>query len=168
MSKMFIGRFVASMLALLLASCALQAQSQSAVLSEEDEAAILASLLELEMKSLDSEFGNIRTFSSTNIGSVSARQIAKHGFSLIGVHEIQKWKIDHVIEYLVIRSIDLRNGIAVVKLSAVKEGRPCFAPAFYSERSFTYLFRKNADQWVGRLLKRSVPFPFSKRVATMP
>src|SRR5258705_1656406 len=163
MSKMFIGRFVASMLALLLASSTLQAQSQSAVLSEEDEAEILESLLELEMKSLDSEFGNIRTFSSTNIGSVSAKQIAKHGFSLIGDREIKKGKIDHVIEYLVIRSIALRKGIAVVKLSPVREGHPCFVPAFYTERSFTYVFRKNADQWVGRLLKRSVPFPFSKR-----
>jgi hypothetical protein len=156
-------------LALLLASSALQAQTQSVVLSEEDEAEILESLLELEMKSfLDSEFGHIRTFSSTNIGSVSARQLVKHGFSLIGDREIQKGRIDHVIEYLVIRNIDLRKRIAVVKVSAVTEGRPCFAPAFYRERSFSYVFRKNADQWVGRLLKRSVPFPFTKRVATVP
>jgi hypothetical protein len=165
---MFSGRFVASMLVLMVTSFALHAQSQSAVLSEKDEAEILESLLELDMKSLDSEIGSIRRFSSANISSVSQRQIAKHGFSFIKDSEIQEWKTEHLIDYLVIRSIDLRNGIAVVKLSAVTEGRPCFAPAFRSERSFTYAFRKDADRWVGRLLKRSVPFPFSKRVATMP
>jgi hypothetical protein len=169
MSKI-IGRFVASILALLLASGVLHAQGKSAALSEEDEAKILESLVELQKKYLspDSELGTIRIFSSANISSVSQRQIAKLGLSVITELDIQKSKIDNVIEYVVIRSIDLRNGIAVVKLSAVSEGRPCFGPAFYSVRSFSYAFQKNADQWEGRLLKRSLPFPFSKRVATMP
>jgi len=170
MSKMFIGRFVASILALLIASSVLptHGQSQSGVLSDEDEAEILESLLQLEIKPLGSEFGNIRTFSSDNIGSVAASRIAKNGFSLKAARDIQRWKHEHVIEYVVIRSIYLRDGIVVVRLSAVTEGRPCFAAAFSTERSFTYEFQKSAKEWVGRLVKRPVPFPFSRSLATTP
>ena len=170
MSKMFIGRFVASILALLIASSVLHThgQSQSGVLSDEDEAEILESLIQLEIKPLGSEFGSIRTFSSANIGRISAARITKLGFSLREPRDIQRRRNDYVIEYVVIRTIHLREGIVVVKLSAVMEGRPCFAPAFSMERSFTYEFQKSAKEWVGRLVKRPGPFPFSKRVWTMP
>ena len=167
-SNMFFGKLVASMLALILGSGVLHAQGQRAVLSEEDEGQIIESLIKLETKFFDTEFGGLRTFSSVNLSSVLARKIAGLGFSLIEDREIQEKKTDHVIEYLVIRGIDLRNGRVIVKLSAVAEGRPCFAPAFRTERSFTYVFWKEADQWVGRLSKGSAPFPFINRAATMP
>jgi hypothetical protein len=164
MSKMFIGRFVASILTLLIASSGLRAhgQSQSALISDEDEAAILETLLRLEIKTLGSEIGNIRAFSSDNLSKVSARRIEKLGFYVIAPSNIEKGKSDHVVEYVVVRSIHLRRGIVVVKLSAVTEGRPCFAPAFSRERSFTYEFQKSLTEWVGRLVKRSAPFPFSR------
>ena len=65
MMKLF-GQLVASILAILIASSVLVSygQSQSGVVSEQDEAEILESLLQKEIKPLGSEFGNIRTFSS--------------------------------------------------------------------------------------------------------
>lgn len=64
MCKMFIRRFFASILVLLIASSVLltNGQSQSGVLSDEDEAEILESLIQPEIKPLGSEFGNIRIF----------------------------------------------------------------------------------------------------------
>jgi len=170
MCKMFIGRFVASIVALLIASSVLltQGQSQSGVLSDEDEAEILESLIQLEIKPLGSEFGTIRIFSSDNIGSVLATRIAKHGFSLMAPSEIKRLKQEYVVDYVVIRSISLRDGIVVVRLSTVTEGRPCFAPPFARERSFTYEFQENPTGWVGKLVKRPVPFPFTMSLATMP
>jgi hypothetical protein len=164
MMKLF-GQFVASILAILIASSVLVSygQSQSAVVSERDEAEILESLLQKEIKPFGSEFGNIRTFSSDNIGSVSATRIEKQGFSLMASGDIQRFSSDHVIEYLVIRSIYRRDGFVVVRLSAVTEGQPCFARAFSIERSFTYTFQKSAKEWVARLVKRPAPFTLSRK-----
>jgi hypothetical protein len=168
MMKLF-GKFVASILAILILSSVLVSygQSQSGVVSEQDEAEILESLLQKEIKPLNSEFGNIRTFSSDNIGSVSATLIEKQGFSLMASGDIQRFRSDHVIEYLVIRSIYRRDGFVVVRLSAVTEGQGCFARVF-QERSFTYTFQKSAKEWVARLVKRPAPFTFSRSLATTP
>ena len=168
MCKMFIGGFVASILALLIASSVLltHGQSQSGVLSDEDEAEILESLLQLKIEPLG--FGNIRIFSSDNIGSVLATRIAKHGFSLMAAREIETLKQGYVVDYVVIRSMYLRDGIAVVRLSTVTEGRPCFAPPVSRERSFTYEFQKNPTGWVGKFVKRPLPFPFIRSLATTP
>jgi hypothetical protein len=171
MSKMlFIGRFVASILALLIASSVLHihGQSQSGVLSDEDEAEILESLIQLEIKPLGSEFGSPWIFSSDNISSVVATRIAKHGFKLMAADEIKRSRQEYVVDYVVIRSIYRRDGIVVVRLSAVTEGRPCFARAFSRERSFTYEYQKNLRRWVGKLVKRPVPFPFTRSLATTP
>ncbi len=170
MYKMFIRRFVASILGLLIASSVLliNGQSQSGILSDEDEAEILESLIQSEIKPPGSEFGNIRIFSSDNIGSVSATRIAKHGFSLMTAREIERLKQEYVVDYGVIRSIYLRDGIVVVRLSTVTEGRPCFAPPFSRERSFTYEFQKNPTGWVGKLVKRPEPFLFTRSLATTP
>ncbi|MCM3901852.1 MAG: hypothetical protein ND866_09115 [Pyrinomonadaceae bacterium] len=113
MCKMFIRRFVASILVLLIASSVLltNGQSQSGVLSDEDEAEILESLIQSEIKPLGSEFGSIRIFSSDNIGLVLATRIAKHGFSLMAAREIERLKQEYLVDYVVIRSISLRNGI---------------------------------------------------------
>ena len=170
MCKMFIRRFVASILGLLIASSVLltNGQSQSGILSDEDEAEILESLIQSEIKPLGSEFGNIRVFSSDNIGSVSATRIAKHGFSLMTAREIERLKQEYVVDYVVIRSISLRNGIVVVRLSIVTEGRACFAALISGERSFTYWYKKNPTGWVGKLVKRPEPFPFTRSWATTP
>ena len=165
MCRMFIGRFVASIIALLIASSVLltHGQSQSGVLSDEDEADILESLIQSEIKPLGSEFGSIRIFSSDNISSASATRLAKHGFSVRKASEIARSKQENVVDYLVIRSLYRRDGIVVIRLSNVTEGRPCFAPSFSRERSFTYEFKKDPFVWLGKLVNGPVPFSFTKR-----
>ena len=161
MCRMFIGRFVASIVALLITSSVLltHGQIQSGPLSDEDEAEILESLIQSEIKPLGSEFGSIRIFSSDNLSSASATRIAKHGFSVVKASEIERSKQENVVDYLVIRSLYRRDGIVVIRLSNVTEGRPCFAPSFSRERSFTYEFKKDPFVWVGKLVKGPVPSP---------
>jgi len=167
---MFIERFIASILVLLITSGVLlsHGQSQNDVLSDEDEAEVLESLIQLEINSLNSEFGSTRIFSSDKMSSVSATRIAKHGFSLMTAREIESLKQGYVVDYVVIRSIFLRDGIVVVRLSAVTEGRPCFAPAFSRERSLTYEFQKKPSGWGYKLVKRPFRFPFTWSLATTP
>ena len=141
------------------------AQSQSSSLSDEDEADILESLLQLATKPFDSDFVSTRNFFSENISSVSASRIKQYGFSLRSPGDIESTKRDQVIEYVVIRGIYPKGGMVVVSVSVVTEGRPCFAPAFSTQRSFSYVFKKSGEQWVGRLLKGPVPFPFSRSLA---
>jgi hypothetical protein len=162
MSKLF--RFVTSILVLVMATSMshTHGQTQSARLSDEDEAEILESLLQLATKPLDPDFGGTRTFSSENISSVSASRLKQLGFSLLWAPDIERSKREHVIDYVLIREMYPKDGIVVVRLSVVSEGRPCFAPAFSTQRSFTYYFEKSGKQWVGRLVKRPAPFPFSR------
>ena len=170
MSRFLTVRFVASVLALLLVSNFLQAQSRYGAISEQDEAGILESLikLELEKKTLGSEIGYIRTFASANLSSVSARQLEKHGFTMIRDDEIQIRKTSWVIDYLMVRNMELKNGLVTVMISAVTEGRPCFGPAFRSQRSFTYTFRKEGEEWVGQLLRTSFPMSYPRKSFTTP
>jgi hypothetical protein len=165
MSNFIIGRFVTSILALLIVGSMSHALGQGNALADEDEAAILESLIKLETNHLGAEFSAVRFFSSENIGPLAVLRIAKLGFGLVSAGDIERGKRDHVVDYAVIRSIYLKDGIVTVRVSVVKEGRPCFAPAFSTERSFTYVFQKSANEWVGRLARRSSPFLFSKSVA---
>jgi hypothetical protein len=168
MSNLFSRRFVTAILALLIVGSMSHtlSQSQSKTLSDEDEAEILESLIQLETKQLGGEFGPVRYFSSENIGSLSASRITKHGFWLISPGDIQTRKRDYLLNYVVIRSIHPKDGIVVVRVSVVTEGRPCSAPAFSTERSFTYWFTKTANEWIGRLVKGPSPFLFSKSMRT--
>jgi len=167
MTDLFSRRFVTAILTLLIAGSMSHAlsQSQSNALSDEDEAEILESLIQLETKHLGGEFGAVRYFSSENIGSLSASRITKHGFWLIYPSDIERGRRDYMLNYVVIRSIYPKDGIVVVRVSVVTEGRPCFAPAFSTERSFTYWFKKSANEWVGRLVKRPSPLLFLKSIA---
>lgn len=170
MSNMFVGRFVALILASLIVSGVFLArgQSQSTLLSDAEKADIVESLLQLEIEAQDSEFENIRNISSDNIGSVSTTRIEKHGFSLKSAGQIESLKKDHVVEYVVIRRIYLRDGILVVRLSRVIEGRPCFSPAFSRERSFTYEYLYGSTGWVGRLVRKPLPFLLVRSLAIKP
>lgn len=167
MSNLFSRRFVTAILALFVAGSMSHnlSQTQSNTVSDQDEADILESLIQLETKQLGAEFGAVSYFSSENIGSLSASRITKHGFSLISPDYIQTRRLDYVLDYVVIRSIHPKDGIVEVRVSVVKEGRPCFAPAFSVERSFTYRFKKSANEWDGQLVKRPSPFMFSKSIA---
>jgi len=167
MTDLFTRRFVTAILTLLIAGSMSHAlsQSQSNALSDEDEAEIVESLIQLETKHLGAELGAVRYFSSENIGSLSASRITKHGFWLISPGDIETRKRDYMLNYVVIRSINPKDGIVVVRVSVVTEGRPCFALAFSAEGSFTYWFKKSGNEWVGRLVKRPGPFLFSKSIA---
>ena len=163
MSNLIIGRFVTLILALLLAGSMSHALGQGNVLADEDEAAILESLIKLETNHLGAEFSRIQFFSSENIGRLAASRIRKLGFSLWFPGDIERSKRDHLLDYAVIRSISLKDGMVTVRVSVVKEGRPCFGSAFATERSFTYVFQKNANEWVGRLAKRPSPLLFQRK-----
>ena len=154
-------------LALLIAGSMSHAlgQSQSNTLSDEDKAEILESLIRFGTLRVEAEFGAVRNLSSENLGSLSSSRLTRYGFSLISPTEIERLKRDQFLDYVVIRSIEPKGGIVVVRVSVVSEGRPCFAPAFSTERSFTYWFTKSANEWVGRLVRRPSPFLFSKSTA---
>ena len=162
MSNLIIGRFVTLILALLLAGSMSHALGQGNVLADEDEAAILETLIKLETNSLGAEFNVIQFFSSENIGPLAVLRIRKLGFWLSSAGDIERARREHLLDYAVIRSISLKDGMATVRVSVVKEGRPCFAPAFSTERSFTYVFQKSANEWVGRLAKRPSPLVFQR------
>lgn len=121
MCKLFIRRFVASVLVLLIASSVLvtNGQSQSGILSDENEAEILESLIQSEIKPPGSVSGNIRIFSSENIGALSAARIAKHGFSLMAALEIDRLKQEYVVDYVV-----HLNLVRILKLIAVRVENP--------------------------------------------
>ena len=160
MSKILIGRFVASILALLIASSVLptHGQSLSGVLSDEDEAEVLEKVIQLQIKTQFSELVTTKKFLSDNISPASAMRIAKHGFSLVPASELQGWTEKNVVDYMAVRSIYLRDGIVVVRLAIVREVRPCFGPLPPTERSVTYEFQKSPTGWVGKL--RTTPIPF--------
>ena len=163
MSKLFSGMFVTSLFVLLMTTN-IHGQTQSASLSDDHEVEILEALLPLATKGFDSDFGSVRTFSSENLSSASKSRLKQHGFSLLSTYDIELWRREHVIDYVVIRSMYPKDGTVVVRLSVVSEGRPCFAPAFSTQRSFTYEFQKSGDQWVGRRVKGSAPFLFSRSI----
>jgi hypothetical protein len=167
---MIYRRLVASVIGLLFVSCASigYGQDRPVGLSDEDEAAIVESLLHHEIKPFGTWFGNVRNFSSENMSATSETRIAKNGFTLISPVDIEQSKRNYIIEYLIIRSIYLRSNVVVVSISSVSEGRPCFAPAFSREQNFHYEFQKVSNEWVGRLVKRPAPFPFSKSLTANP
>jgi hypothetical protein len=170
MSNMFVGRIIAAILASVMVSGGFLArgQSQSTGLSEAEKGDIVESLLQLETEAQASDFEKIRKISSDNIGSLSPARVAKHGFSLMEAGQIESLKKDNVVEYVVIRRIDLKDGIVVVKLSRVIEGRPCFGPPSSRERSFTYEFQNGSTEWVGRLVRKPLPFTFGRGLGTKP
>ena len=96
------------------------------------KAEIIESVLQLELKEQSSvgEFKNIRNLSAENIEFVERSRISRQGFDLLDDSQIQNLRQNQFVEYLVFRRIDFKDGIAVVVLSRVNEGRPCFGPVF--------------------------------------
>ena len=123
-------------------------------------------MLQLELKAQSSKFENIRNLSSDNIEFVEPSRISRNGFALLGASQIRNLKKDNLVEYLVFRRIYSKGGIVVVVLSRVNEGHPCFGHAFSRERSFTYEYQKNAEKWMGQLVKRPpLPISFSRNLS---
>ena len=137
----------------------LRSLAQGPGLSREDQAQIIESVLQLEVRAQNSEFEIIRNLSTDNIDFVALSRINGY-FTLMNADYIQAAKVDQVIDYVVLRKIYSKYGSVFVSLSRVNEGRPCFGPAFSRVRSFTYEYRKDSGEWVGRLGGRT-PRPFS-------
>jgi hypothetical protein len=170
-ASMIVARFVALIVTSLLASGVFLAhgQNQNTVLSDDAKADIVESLLQLVIEAPFSEFKYIRKISSDNIGSVPTTRIAKHGFSVLSADQIRTLRNDNfLVEYVILRRMDLRGSVVTVNLSRVIEGRPCFAPPFFREESFTYEYKEGAKGWVGRLVQKPLPFSFGRNLAIKP
>jgi hypothetical protein len=59
---------------------------------------------------------------------------------------------DSVVDYWLFRKISFRDGVAVVTLAKIIEGRPCFAPPMHSESSSTYEVRRTSKGLIATLI----------------
>jgi hypothetical protein len=153
-------KFVLAISILLLGALAGRGQQMSPqLLSESDKAGIIESVLELELQNQSSvpDFANIRDVSSQNIEFVEPSRLSKHGFTLLAAANLRQTKKESVVTYLLFRNISLHDGVAVVKLSRVSEGRPCFGAPFSIERTYTYETRQSSGGWVAQLTARPAP-----------
>ncbi len=135
------------------------------VLADTDKTGIIESVLSLEVRNQKSvpDFANIRAVSSENIEFVEPSRLSAHGFTFVSVGSLNAAKQNNVVEYLLFKEICLRNGVALVVLSRVTEGRPCFAPPFSRERRFTYKARRTPRGWIAEVIDRSAPSISFKR-----
>jgi hypothetical protein len=159
---MAMTKFVTTILMLAIAGGFLFAhgqQSTADVLSDSDKAQIMESVLELELRTQASvpDFANIRKVSDDNIEFIEPSRLSKHGFTLVAASQLRESKKDHIVEYLVFRRVYSRDGLALVVLSRVTEGRPCFGAAFSAERTYTYESRRTSGGWVTQLIGRPAP-----------
>ena len=157
-------RFVSAISILLIAGgfVARSQQYRVDVLSDADKADIIESVLDLERKTQASvpDFSNIREVSSANIEFIDPARLAKHGFTLVAASQLREAKRDHVVEYLVFRKVFLRDGVPIVILSRVIEGRPCFSEPFSRELTYTYESRRTSEGWLTRLIGKPAPSYF--------
>jgi len=150
-------KFVTTILMLAIAGGLLFAHGQQSAadfLSESDKAQIIESVLDLELQTQASvpDFANIRKVSDDNIEFIEPSRLSKHGFTLVVASQLRESKKDHIVEYLLFRRVYSRNGLTLVALSRVTEGRPCFGAAFFTERTYTYESRRTSSGWVAQLI----------------
>jgi hypothetical protein len=155
-------------LSLLLLGSALAVSGQqpmSASLSDVDKAAIIESVLDVELHTQQTfpDVANIRNVSSENIQFLSTSQLSKHGFTLVAANQLCEWQARRVERFLVFKKLFLRDGIVVIGLSRVTGGRSCFGGRFYSELSYTYEARQTSDGWITELTRRPMPNFFARR-----
>jgi len=145
-------------------------QSTADLLSDDDRARIVESVLYFEFQKQFSipGFSNIRTVSDENIEFIERSWVSKQGFTIVAASNLRESKKEHVVEYLQFLGIYFRAQLAVVELSRVMEGRPCFGAAFSSKLNYTYEVRRTPNGWVAALIKEPVPmFDFAPRVSAM-
>jgi len=155
-----------SVLFLGLVAVARGQQTPSGGLSNVDKTAIIEAALNLELRNQRTipYYGSMRAVSSENIEFIEPSRLSNHGFTYVPAIELNASKIDHVIEYLLFKQILLRDGVAVVTLSRVTAGRPCFAAPFSSERRYTYKARQTVVGWIAELVQSPTPpISFSRR-----
>ena len=129
-------------------------QSRADVFSASDKAQIIESVLELELLTQASvpDFANIRKVSDDNIEFIEPPRLTKQGFTLVAASQLRESKKDHIVEYLLLGRVYTRDGVALVALSRVTEGRPCFGAPFFTERTYTYESRRTSSGWVAQLI----------------
>jgi hypothetical protein len=161
-SKMTKLIWTISILLLGLVAAARGQETSSGGLSDVDKTAIIEAVLKLESSNQISipSFGRFTAVSSENIEFIEPSRLSNHGFSYIPATDIMVLKRDRVVEYLRFNQILLRDGVAVVKMSRVTEGRACFEEAFSSEKRYTYEARQTVAGWIAELTQRPAP-PFS-------
>lgn len=127
--------------------------------SDSDKALIIESVLDLELRTQASipDFASIRKVSDDKIEFIDPSRLLKHSFTLVAANQLRESKKDQIVEYLLFRSIDSRDELAVVVLSRVTEGRPCFGAPFSTQRIYTYESRRTSGGWVAQLIRRPAP-----------
>lgn len=155
-------RFVATILIFSSAGGLLVAHGQQPtgdLLSNSDRARIVESVpgLELQTQASVPDFANVRNVSDENIDFMEPSWLSKHGFTIVAASKLRESKKDHIVEYLLFRKIYSRDEIAVVELSRVTEGRPCFGAAFSTQRTYTYEVRRTSGGWVAQLIRKPAP-----------
>ena len=155
-------KFVATILMFAIAGGFLVAHGQqptSDLLSNSNRARILEAVLDLELQIQASvpDFANVRNVSDENIDFIQPSSLSKYGFTIVGVRKLRESKQDHIVEYLLFRKIYSLNELAVVELSRVTEGRPCFGAWFSTERTYAYEVRRTPGGWVAKLIRKPAP-----------
>jgi hypothetical protein len=155
-------KFSSAVLLVLLAGVAVTRAQQSSrsTLSDAEKAGIAeAVFVEIESRNQGSFPFVKQPVSSYNIESLQPSQLSKHGFTLVSARSLNESKKDHMVQYLVFRKIFLRDGVAVVYLSSISEGRPCFANYAFHEFTSIYEARPTPDGWVAESKREQMPFP---------
>jgi hypothetical protein len=126
------------------------------IIAEAEKTGIIESVLELETRNQSSiaDFANIREVSSDNIEFIEPTRLSTLGFRVVSVASLNAAKQDHVVQYLLFKKLTLRDGVAIVVLSRVTEGRPCFAEPFSRERRWTYRARRTPVGWIAEVIAR--------------
>ena len=161
-----------SILLLGLVAVACGQEASSSELPSVDKTKIIEAVLDLESHDQRvipyPNYGKIRRVSSENIEFIDPSLISHHGFRYFPAKDIVVLKKDSVVEYLRFNQILVRDGVAVVTLSLVNEGRGCFA-SFSSERKYAYKARQTSVGWIAELTQSpagtlSIPRPsFSRK-----
>jgi hypothetical protein len=160
-----------SILLLALVPFARGQQTSSDTLSDVDKTAIVEAVLKLEWRNQGSvpDFARRTAVASQNIQFVEPSRLSNQGFTLVTAAELAAARRENIIEYILFKEILVRDGVAVVTLSHVTEGRPCFGPFFSRELKYTYQARPTIVGWIAELTQRPIPpirFP-DKRFAPL-
>jgi hypothetical protein len=134
-------------------------------LSDADKAGIIESVLELELRKQNHalNFASTQQVSSENIEFIEPSRVAKHGFTLVSATHLSGWHGNQIVEYMVFKSIFLRDGVVIVALARVREREGCFGGSFSQQRNYVYESHLTSEGWVAELTGHPAPSFFMKR-----
>jgi hypothetical protein len=132
-------------------------------------AGIVEAVLDLEFNDPTSEIrlAQLKAISSENIEFIEPSRLSKRGFGLVTPSQINESKKDHVVNYLRFGKIYFRGSVAVIVLSRITEGKPCFSGPFSHQWRYTYEVHQTPDGWSAQLMKRpGLWVPFNRGINT--